>query len=145
MPSKDNRQSDEQLTEKIEDRIEEYFEEMRPLFERIATDVSEKVFKERFSQFQESQLLLSTEDQSPPSNPPLPETIPGTRKHLVPREKLSGTVDAALFKLFEDERRQRGYNISRMLDVVLWNYFSTTRPEKTKLSFESSDSSHDAE
>lgn len=132
MPSKDNRQSDEQLTEKIEDRIEEYFEEMRPLFERIATEVSEKVFKERFSQFQGGQIDLSAGVKTPPSNPPLPEIIPGTRKHVVPREKLSGTVDAALFKLFEDERKERGYNISRMLDVVLWKYFSITKSETPK-------------
>ena len=138
MSSKDNETSDEQLIEKIKDEIEDYFEEfMRPLFERIATEVSEKVFEEKFSKFQKSQLLLSTEDQSPPSNPPLPEIIPGTRKHVVPREKLSGTVDAALFKLFEDERQRRGHNISRMLDVVLWNYFTMTKSETPKLSFES--------
>jgi hypothetical protein len=133
MPSKDNEQTDQQLTEKIQDQIEDYFEEyMRPLFERIATDVSEKVFKERFSQFQGAQVDLSTDVKTCPSNPPLPETIPGTRKHVVPREKLSGTVDAALLKLFEDERRERGYNVSRMLDVVLWNYFTITKPKHTK-------------
>ncbi len=145
MPSKDNKTSDEQLIEKIKDEIEDYFEEMRPLFERIATEVSEKVFKEKLSKFQNVPIDSSPEVKPSQSNPPLPETIPGSRKHKVQRRKLSGTADAALFKLFEDERRQRGYNISRMLDVVLWNYFSTTRPEKPKLSFESSDGSHDTE
>ena len=145
MLSKDDEKSDEQLTEKIEEQIEEYFEEMRPLFERIATEVSEKVFEEKFSQFYGPQIDLSTGVKPPPSNPPLPETIPGSRKHMVQRGKLSGTVDATLLKLFEDERRQRGYNISRMLDVVLWKYFSITKPDKTKLSFEGSEMSPDTE
>ena len=118
---------------------------MRPLFERIATEVSEKVFQEKFSKFQNVPINLSPSSKPCSSNPPLPTVIKGTRKHVVPREKLSGTVDASLFKLFEDERRQRGYNISRMLDVVLWNYFSTTRSEKPKLSFESSETSPDTE
>lgn len=60
----------------------------------------------------------------------------------MPRGKLSGTVDASLLKLFEDERRERGYNISRMLDVVLWKYFSITKQEKPGLSLESSEGSH---
>ncbi len=126
MPSKDNETSDEQLIEKIKDEIEDYFEEMRPLFERMVTEVSEKVFNEKFSQFQNAKIKLSPEVKPSPSNPPLPETIPGSRKHIVQRGKLSGTVDPALLKLFEDERKERGYNISRMLDVVLWKYFSTT-------------------
>jgi hypothetical protein len=142
MSSKDHEQLDEQLTEKIQEQIEEYFEEfMRPLFERIATDVSEKVFEKKFSKFQGAQVDLSTGVKTCPDNPPLPETIPGSRKHKVQRRKLSGTADAALLKLFEDERRERGYNISRMLDIVLWHYFSMTKSQTPKLSFESSETS----
>ncbi|MGO8880363.1 MAG: hypothetical protein ACLPVO_17035 [Desulfomonilaceae bacterium] len=145
MSLNDNVQLDEELDEKIQDYILECLSEMRPLFERIATEVSEKVFQEKFSKFQNVPINLSTGSKACSSSPPLPTVIKGTRKHVVPREKLSGTVDASLFKLFEDERKQRGYNISRMLDVVLWTYFSITTSEKPRLSFESSDRSHDTE
>ena len=145
MPSKDNETANQQLRETIQEEIEEYFQEMRPLFERIAAEVSLKVFNKKFSRFRKCQIDLSSEVKTLSSNPPLPETIPGTRKHMVQRGKLSGTVDASLLKLFEEERNERGYNISRMLDVVLWTYFSITKPKKVKLSSQSSEGSHDTE
>jgi hypothetical protein len=47
------------------------------------------------------------------------------------REKLSTTVDSALFELIK-ERQQAGQQLSHILDSALWHYFG-----KPKLSFES--------
>ena len=49
------------------------------------------------------------------------------------REKLSSTVDSALFELIK-ERQQSGQQLSHILDSALWRYFN--RP---KLSFQSDD------
>jgi len=59
--------------------------------------------------------------------PPRPATIPGTRKHVIPRVKLQGTCDKMLFELFEEDRRRRGYNISQMIDFILYNFYN--KPE----------------
>ena len=75
----------------------------------------------------------------------MPDTVEGTRRHTVPRGKLAGTVDSALLELFESERKERGFSVSRMLDVVIWTYFSIGRPEPPKLSFELSESSQTGE
>jgi len=69
----------------------------------------------------------------------MPDTVEGTRRHTVPRGKLAGTVDAALLELFESERKERGFTVSRMLDVVIWNYFSIGKTESPRLSFELSE------
>jgi hypothetical protein len=63
--------------------------------------------------------------------PPRPKTHEGSRKLTVEREKLQGTCDKALFKLFETDRKARGFNVSQMLDFVLFNFFG-----KPMLSFE---------
>lgn len=60
--------------------------------------------------------------------PPRPPTIPGTRKHLIPRVKLQGTCDKALFEFFEEDRHRRGYNISQMIDFILHNFYNRPDP-----------------
>ena len=50
-------------------------------------------------------------------------------------------LDSALLELFESERKERGFSVSRMLDVVIWNYFSIGKTEPPKLSFELSEGS----
>lgn len=66
-----------------------------------------------------------------PQPPPRLGTHQGSRKHLIERAKLQGTCDRALFELFEQDRQARGFNISQMLDFILFNYYG-----KPKLSFE---------
>jgi len=59
--------------------------------------------------------------------PPQPEHITDRRW-----EKLAGTCDCELVKLFHDERRKLRLSVSQMLDYVLWNFFN-----KPRLSFQS--------
>ncbi|MBI5250740.1 MAG: hypothetical protein HY912_14715 [Desulfomonile tiedjei] len=47
-------------------------------------------------------------------------------------EKLAGTCDCDLAKLFHEKRRDLRLSVSQMLDYVLWNFF-----EKPQLSFQS--------
>jgi hypothetical protein len=66
--------------------------------------------------------------------PPRPRTVKGTRKLAVPRRKLQGTCDSALFELFENERQSRGFNVSQMIDFILYHHYGQPR-----LSFETED------
>jgi len=66
--------------------------------------------------------------------PPLPkvyETQPGRKGYTVERERVTGTVDPVLFKLFSQDRERRGVTVSRMLDILIWQQYG-----KPKLSFE---------
>jgi len=127
----------EQLRQELMEGVRAYIEEcLKGVVEGICIEVSERVFQERFSNFQNLTREVSPELYEYPPSPPLPETVEGTRRHTVARGKLAGTVDAALLELFESERKKRGYNVSRMLDVVLWNYFAIGKPTKPSLSFE---------
>ncbi|MGB6067934.1 MAG: hypothetical protein WBG50_24265 [Desulfomonilaceae bacterium] len=136
MSSKAKEQLPQGLLTFIEDYIEEY---MRPVIERVSTEAAEKVFEEKFSNLQKGP-LATTGGYLPA--PAMPDTVEGSRRHTVPRGKLAGTVDAALLELFESERKERGFSVSRMLDAVLWNYFGIGRPKPPKLSFELSEPSH---
>ena len=123
--------------------IEDYIEkDMRPVIERVSREAAEKVFEEKFSQLQK--VPMKTSEGYLPA-PPIPNTVEGTRRHTVQRGKLAGTVDASLLQLFENERRERGCSVSRMLDIVIWNYFSIGQPEPPKLSFELSETSQGSE
>ena len=126
----------DELVNYIEDYIEEY---MRPVIERVSAEAAEKVFTQKFSNLQK--VPTKTSEGYPPA-PPMPDTVPGTRRHTVQRGKIAGTVDSALLELFESERKERGFSVSRMLDVVLWCYFSIGQPEPPKLSFELSEPSN---
>ena len=137
------RQDKEQLRRELVGFIENYIEkDMRPVIERVSTEAAERVFEEKFSNLQKSPVPTS-EGHLPA--PPMPETVEGTRRHTVPRGKLAGTVDSALLELFENERRQRGCSVSRMLDILIWNYFSIGQPEPPKLSFEFSETARPTE
>ncbi len=125
----------QELVVYIEDYIEEY---VRPIIERVSRETAERVFEEKLSNLQK--IPVATSAGYPPA-PPLPETVAGTRRHTVQRGKLAGTVDSALQDLFETERQERGCSVSRMLDIVLWNYFSMGKPERPKMSFELSEHS----
>jgi hypothetical protein len=50
--------------------------------------------------------------------PPQPERVTDRRW-----EKLAGTCDCELVKLFHDKRRELRLSVSQMLDYVLWNFF----------------------
>jgi hypothetical protein len=121
------------LLSDVENYIEEY---VRPIIERVSAEMAERVFQEKFSHLPNVPTVLPSDAPSLPPAPPMPETIQGTRRHTMARGKLAGTVDAALLELFESERNVRGYNVSRMLDVVLWNYFSLGKSVRPRLSFE---------
>ncbi len=126
------------LPERIKHDLEGYVSEV---VERVVPEVVQRVIEEKISNLVNDSTARATQSLEYPPAPALPETISGTRKHMVPRGKLSGTVDSTLLQLFEGERRERGYNVSRMLDVALWNYFGFGRPERPQLSFELSESS----
>jgi hypothetical protein len=132
------RQDKKQLKEELVAFIEDYIEkDMRPVIERVSAEAAEKILEAKLSYFQK--VSTATKERYLPT-PPMPKTVKGTRKHAVPRGKLAGTVDSVLLELFERERRERGFSVSRMLDVVLWNYFTVNRPEPLKLSFQLSES-----
>lgn len=139
MSPHEEKQLPQGLVEYIENYIEEY---MRPVIERVSVEAAQKVFTEKFFLLQD--IPAATRPGYPPT-PPMPDTVAGTRRHTVQRGKLAGTVDAALLELFESERKERGCSVSRMLDIVIWNYFGIGRPENPKLSFELSEPSRSAE
>ncbi len=130
MSQKAKRPLHQELMDYVENYIEEY---VRPIITRVSMESAERVFEEKFSNLQKTP--LSTSAAYSPA-PPMPDTVEGTRRHTVPRGKLAGTVDAALLELFESERKERGFTVSRMLDVVIWNYFSIGKTESPRLSFE---------
>jgi hypothetical protein len=134
MSPKAKNQLPQELLNYIEDYIEEY---VRPVVERVSVEAAEKVFERKFSNLQK---IPATTSAGYPPAPPMPDTVEGTRRHTIQRGKLAGTVDAALVELFESERRERGCSVSRMLDIVIWNYFGIGRPAPPKLSFELSES-----
>jgi hypothetical protein len=128
----------QELMEGLEDLIEDH---VRGIIERVSAQVAHRVFDEKFSNLQTVPANGRSEGPGCPPSPPLPETVKGTRRHAIQRVKIAGTVDSNLLDLFEKERKERGYNTSRMLDVVLWNYFSIGRPNKPQMSFELSEPS----
>ena len=71
------------------------------------------------------------DDSGPLTDAPRPRIF--HKKKEGRREKLSSTVDSALFELIK-QRQQMGQQLSHILDSSLWHYFG--RP---KLSFESDD------
>ncbi len=93
------------LPERIKDHLYEYVREM---VERVATEVVERVIEEKISNLPNVTMDRAGQFPGYPPAPPLPETISGTRKHIVPRGKLSGTVDSELLQHFEGEMRERG-------------------------------------
>lgn len=136
-------QATEQLPPELLTFIEDYIEEyLRPVIERVSVEAAEKVFAEKFSQLQK--VPMKTSEGYLPA-PAMPDTVEGSRRHTVPRGKLAGTVDSSLLEFFESERRERGFSVSRMLDVVLYTYFSIGKPEPPKLSFELSEPSRSTE
>ncbi len=54
--------------------------------------------------------------------PPQPERITDRKW-----EKLAGTCDRELVKLFHEQRRELRLSVSQMLDYVLWNFFHCPR------------------
>jgi hypothetical protein len=60
---------------------------------------------------------INTEDREP-RMPPQPERITDRKW-----EKLAGTCDRELVKIFHDHRRELRLSVSQMLDYVLWNFF----------------------
>jgi hypothetical protein len=130
------------LSSYIENYIEEY---MRPVIERVSMEAAEKVFDEKFYNLQKVPKAASVEGHGLLPAPPMPQTVAGSRRHTTQRGKLAGTVDGNLLDLFESERKERGCSVSRMLDIIIWNYFSIGKPEPPKLSFELSEPSAEEE
>jgi hypothetical protein len=128
----------QELMDGLEDAVEDH---VRAIIERVSTEVAGRVFDEKFANIQNVPTTSFSDSQGYPPAPRLPETVTGTRRHAVPRGKIAGTIDAELLELFEKERKERGCSASRMLDIVIWNYFGIGRPEKPKLSFERSEPS----
>ncbi len=94
----------------------------REEFDRTITSLNEQI-----SSLQNKQ----SDDSGPLTDAPRPRIF--HKKKEGRREKLSSTVDSALFELIK-QRQQMGQQLSHILDSSLWHYFG--RP---KLSFESDD------
>ena len=80
--------------------------------------------------------ILSLQNKQPDDSGPLtdaPRPRIFHKKKEGRREKLSSTVDSALFELIK-QKQQTGQQLAHSLDSSLWNYFG--RP---KLSFQSDD------
>jgi hypothetical protein len=60
---------------------------------------------------------ITTEDHEP-RMPPQPARITDRKW-----EKLAGTCDRELVRLFHEQRRELRLSVSQMLDYVLWNFF----------------------
>ncbi|MEW6530850.1 MAG: hypothetical protein AB1473_08455 [Thermodesulfobacteriota bacterium] len=90
-------------------------------------EIASKIIDQKLPQTLKELPALEPAPERPLEPPPQPATVPGTRKHVIPRVKLQGTCDRALFELFEQDRRRRGYNISQMIDFILYNFYS--KPE----------------
>jgi hypothetical protein len=148
-PSEDNKgsrmitvQDKDQLLKELMEGLEDLIEDhVRGIIERVSTEVARRVFDEKITKVKNVPILDRSQDRGYPPAPALPETVKGTRRHAVQRGKVAGTVDAELLELFERERKERGCSVSRMLDIVIWNYFGIGKPEKPKLSFELSEPS----
>ena len=79
--------------------------------------------------------LRCTSSAQQPEMPPQPEHITDRRW-----EKLAGTCDCELVKLFHHQRRKLRLSVSQMLDYVLWNFFG--RPRLSFQSKRSEESEH---
>jgi len=146
MSQKTKKQLSPKLPDDLSSYIENYIEEyMRPVIERVSMEAAEKVFEEKFYNLQKVPTAASGEGHGLPPSPPMPQTVAGSRRHTTQRGKLAGTVDGNLLDLFESERKERGCSVSRMLDIIVWNYFSIGKPESPKLSFELSEPSAEEE
>jgi hypothetical protein len=68
------------------------------------------------------QEVLGSLERTPPGlqheMPPRPEKVTDRRW-----EKLAGTCDCELAKLFHERRRELRLSVSQMLDYALWNFF----------------------
>jgi hypothetical protein len=101
-------------------------------------DSSRFVTREEFDQAITSlnEQISSLQNKQPDSAGPLadaPRPRIFHKKKEGRREKLSSTVDSALFELIK-QKQQTGQQLAHILDSSLWNYFG--RP---KLSFEADD------
>ena len=94
----------------------------REEFDRAITSL-----KETISSLQNKQ----PDDSGPLTDAPRPRIF--HKKKEGRREKLSSTVDSALFELIK-QKQQTGQQLAHILDSSLWHYFN--RP---KLSFQSDD------
>jgi hypothetical protein len=95
----------------------------------LARAVVSILIQERLLETAIRDVLLGLECTTPGQHyemPPQPERITDRRW-----EKLAGTCDRQLVKLFHEERRKLRLSVSQMLDYVLWNFF-----DKPRLSFE---------
>ncbi len=102
------------------------------------SDSSRFVTREEFNQAITSlnEQISSLQNKQPDSAGPLtdaPRPRIFHKKKEGRREKLSSTVDSALFELIK-QKQQTGQQLSHILDSSLWHYFG--RP---KLSFEADD------
>jgi uncharacterized protein YicC (UPF0701 family) len=100
------------------------------------SDSSRFVTREEFNQAITSlnEQISSLQNKQPDSAGPLtdaPRPRIFHKKKEGRREKLSSTVDSALFELIK-QRQQTGQQLSHLLDSALWRYFG-----KPRLSFQS--------
>jgi hypothetical protein len=94
----------------------------REEFDQAITSLNEQI-----SSLQNKQ----PDDSGPLTDAPRPRIF--HKKKEGKREKLSSTVDSALFELIK-QKQQTGQQLAHILDSALWNYFGCP-----KLSFQSDD------
>lgn len=85
--------------------------------------------REVFREMQNEMIVPTTIEDIPPE----PATVRGVKGRRQDRDyqKVTLTIDRALWELFEAERKGLSVSAARMMDTILWRYFG--RP---KLSFE---------
>lgn len=97
---------------------------------RVACEVISLLMEEGLLESAVKEVLRSLECtgmESQHEMPPQPERVTDRRW-----EKLAGTCDCELVRLFHRKRRELRLSVSQMLDYVLWNSFG-----KPRLSFQS--------
>jgi hypothetical protein len=96
----------------------------------LARSVASVLTEDRLLESAVKEMLRSLERDAPGQQheiPPQPDRV--TDRHW---EKLAGTCDCELVRLFHGKRRELRLSISQMLDYMLWNFFG-----KPRLSFQS--------
>ncbi len=64
---------------------------LRAMVEKVAAQVAARICDDKFTNFPKDRKLATEDIPHFPLAPPLPETKEGSRKHISPRGKLSGT------------------------------------------------------
>ena len=100
-----------------------------PKLSRGQRKQSDAVSREEFEQvkvaIEELRSFYQTGQKASEGQRPLAPTPPQEgKKFTIKREKIGITIDPVLKELLEKESKERGINMSRLLDTVIWYYYN---------------------